>query len=275
MIKIAFFGTPELTGVILDSLKEHNLLPALIVTNPDRPKGRKLVLTEPPAKIWAVKNSVPCLQPEKLDDSFIKKMTEENFDLFIVAAYGKIFPEKLINLPKHGTINIHYSLLPKYRGATPIESAILNGDQKTGVSMQKMQFKLDTGAILSSEEVSIAPDITAPELRNMLNQKASSMLPDVIKKYISGQITPKVQEEKLASHCVKIKKEDGLIDLSGDSIANYRKFRAYAQWPRTYFFDGKTRVIISQAKFENGVFKIEKVIPEGKKEISFEKYSSI
>ena len=270
MIKLAFFGTPELTTAILDSLKAQNLSPALIVTTPDKPKGRKLVLTPPPAKVWADKNKRPCLQPEKLDESFVEKMTKENFDLFVVAAYGKIFPDKLINSAKFGTLNIHYSLLPKYRGASPIESAILNGDAETGVSIQKMQFKLDSGPIVASEKFSVPKDVTAPDLRDALNSIAAKILPKVILEYVSGKIITVSQDDKLASNCKKINKEDGLIDLAGDDILNDRKFRAYFDWPRTYFFNKDTRVIVSDAKLENGVFKIKKVIPEGKKETLFE-----
>ncbi len=270
MIKLAFFGTPELTTAILDSLKAQNLSPALIVTTPDKPKGRKLVLTPPPAKVWADKNKIPCLQPEKLDESFVEKMTKENFDLFVVAAYGKIFPDKLINSAKFGTLNIHYSLLPKYRGASPIESAILNGDAETGVSIQKMQLKLDSGPIVASEKFSVPKDVTAPDLRDALNSIAAKILPKVILEYVSGKIITVSQDDKLASNCKKINKEDGLIDLAGDDILNDRKFRAYFDWPRTYFFDKDTRVIVSDAKLENGVFKIKKVIPEGKKETLFE-----
>lgn len=269
MIKIAFFGTPELTVTLLESLKERDLSPALIVTTPDKPKGRRLVLTPPPAKLWAIKNAIPYLQPEKLDDAFIKKMKTERFDISVVVAYGKILPERLIDAPKHGTINVHYSLLPKYRGATPVESAILSGDTETGVCIQKMQFKLDTGPILAVENVSIPPTITAPDLRDILNQKAAAILPSVIRKYVAGEITPTPQDESLATSCGKIKKEDGLIDIHGDAVANDRKFRAYFAWPRTYFFVDGMRVIISKANLEDGIFKIEKVIPEGKKEISF------
>jgi len=279
---IAFFGTPELTIPLLNSLKENNLLPTLLVTTKDMPKGRGLVLTPSPAKLWAIENNIPYLQPEKIDSDFIKKLKEKQFDLFVVVAYGKILPQELIDLPTHGTINIHYSLLPKYRGATPVESAILNGDTETGVCIQKMQFKLDTGPILALENVVIPREITASDLRTMLNEKAKDMLSRVIKEYISGNITPIAQDEHLASYCKKIKKEDGLIDIHDNSIVNYRKFRAYFSWPRTYFFalrkndtSKKIRVIISSAEFKENQFAITKVIPEGKKEMSFDQFVKI
>ncbi|HUD04185.1 MAG TPA: formyltransferase family protein, partial [Candidatus Paceibacterota bacterium] len=165
------------------------------------------------------------------------------------------------------------------RGATPVESAILNGDSETGVCIQKMAFKLDTGAILGVEKMTISPDITAPELRIKLNEKAATMLPQIIKKYLADKITPIPQDEHLASHCKKIKKEDGLIDAHDTSIENYRKFRAYAAWPRTYFFatpkndpSKKIRVIVSSAEFKENHFIITKVIPESKKEMPFSQF---
>lgn len=274
MINFAFFGTPELTRTILDSLKQAGLVPSLVVTTPDRPKGRKLVLTPSPAKLWAIENGIPYLQPEKIDESFVAALKAKKFDLFVVVAYGKILPDELIHTPKHGTINVHYSLLPKYRGATPVESALLNGDESTGVCIQKMQFKLDTGPVIALEEMPIPKDITAPSLRDKLNERAASILPSVIEKYVAGKIIPTPQDEKLASGSKKIKKEDGLIDPSGDPILNDRKFRAYFGWPGSYFFiDGK-RMIVSKAKLEDGIFKIEKVIPEGKKEMLFSDFSS-
>ncbi len=277
MIKIAFFGTPELTETILDSLEKNDLLPTLVVTRPDMPKGRKLLLTPPPAKLWANRYGVECLQPEKLDNNFVEAMVARDFDIFLVVAYGKILPERLIDIPKYGTLNVHYSLLPKYRGATPVESAILSGDTETGVCIQKMRFALDTGPIVAEEKCPVPSSVTAPDLRDILNKKAADMLPDVLRKCVSGEITPVPQEEKEASYSAKIKKEDGLIDVHGDPLENDRKFRAYFDWPRTYFFavskkDGanKSRVIVSDARYENGKFEIKKVVPEGKKEISFE-----
>ncbi len=259
---------------ILDSLKKNGLVPSLIVTTPDRPKGRKLVLTPSATKLWAIENKIPYLQPEKIDESFLKELKPRNFDLFIVVAYGKILPEELIDMPKHGTINVHYSLLPKYRGATPVESAILNGDESTGVCIQKMQFKLDTGPVLALGTLDIPKDITALALRDALNQKAAGMLPITIDKYVAGEINPLPQDERFASGSKKIQKEDGLIDPNSDPVVNDRKFRAYFGWPGTYFFvDGK-RVIVSKAKLEDGLFKIEKVIPEGKKEMLFSEFSS-
>ena len=271
--KIAFWGTPDLTIEYLDALQTAGMTPVVIVTNPDRPKGRGHELASPAPKIWAEKNNIPVLQPEKLDDAFFSTLSSYDLDISIIVAYGKIISQRCIDIPKHGSVNVHYSKLPYLRGASPVESAILAGDTETGTSIQQMAFKLDSGAIITEETMAIDPNETAPALRMRLTKSAAQLLVATLPKYLAGEITLKVQDESLATHCGKIQKELGEIDPTGDSTINYRKYRAYFEWPRTYFFvqngDKKTRVIITQASFQNGDFIIEKVLPEGKKEIAY------
>jgi methionyl-tRNA formyltransferase len=240
------------------------------VTSPDKPQGRKMLITPPPMKVWAKKNNIPCIQPEKL----IKEEVEGNFDLFIVVAYGKIIPENILNIPKLGSINIHYSLLPKYRGASPVESAILNGEIETGVTIQKMAYKMDTGPIIATEKTEIFSYEKAPDLRKRLIKIGGELLVKILSTPSASSHSPfaggEKQDESNATFCKKIKKEDGLIDLSDDPIKNYNKFRAYASWPRTFFFQNSKRVIITDAILENNQFVIKKVLPEGKKEIKWE-----
>src|SRR3989344_112816 len=164
-MKFVFFGTPEIAAETLKLLKQNNYLPSLIVTAPDKPVGRKQIITPPPVKVFAEKNNIPFFQPEKLKELEDKL---KDYDLFIVVAYGKIFPEWLINLAKFGTLNIHYSLLPKYRGAAPVQGAILNGEKETGVTIHKMVFELDAGPILAQEKTEIEPDEKTPKLLNKL-----------------------------------------------------------------------------------------------------------
>ena len=144
--KFIFFGTPDISQKTLEILKQNGYLPSLIITNPDKPQGRKLALTPSLVKTWAIQNNIPFLQPEKITEDFIDSLPE--VDLNIVIAYGKILPEKLINKPKLGSINIHYSLLPKYRGASPMEESLLRGEEYTGISIQQMVYKMDAGPIL-------------------------------------------------------------------------------------------------------------------------------
>ena len=201
-------------------------------------------------------------------------------DISIVVAYGRIIPQGFIDLPKYKTLNVHYSLLPKYRGAAPTESSILSGDTETGCSIQVMAFKLDSGPIIAEEKIQIGDDENTTELRERLTNLGVKMLVETLPKYFAGEIIPREQDDSQATRSKKIKKEDGLIDPSGDAIENYKKFRAYIEWPRTYFFvddsasakasDGqKKRVIITKATLQNNQFVIEKVLPEGKKEIAY------
>ena len=290
-LNFAFFGTPDVASETLEILKENGYLPSLIVTSPDKPKGRKMLITPPPVKIWAIENNISVLQPEKLDQKEIcdvlrtlgsrdgdgqRKFSAENFcgeqniiNLFLVVAYGKILPENLLNLPKLGSLNIHYSLLPKYRGASPVESAILNGDIETGVTIQKMEFKMDAGPIVAQEKIFIHSNEKTPDLRKRLIKIGGELLVKTLPDYIENKIKLIPQNEIEATYCKKIKKEDGLIDLNDSPIKNYNKYRAYAIWPRTYFFKNGKRIIVTKAKLENDEFIIEKIIPENGKEIYY------
>ncbi|MDQ3244934.1 MAG: methionyl-tRNA formyltransferase [bacterium] len=281
-----FFGTPDVASETLEILKQSGFLPSLIITAPDRPAGRKLLLTPPPVKTWATKNNIPYIQPEKITPSALLDTSpllsgRENTntpDLFVVVAYGKILPESIINMPRLGTINIHYSLLPKYRGASPVESAVLNGDTETGVCIQKMAFKMDTGDIIMSEKILIEPTETAPKLRTRLIKIGGDLLVKTLPDIFLNKIILTPQDETLATHCKKICKEDGLIDLATSDLATrspsgfYNKFRAYYHWPRIYFMHDDKRVIITDAMLEDDKFIIKKVIPEGRKEITWEEF---
>ncbi len=275
-MKIAFWGTPPLTITILDALKDAGYTPVVIVTGPDKKVGRGLTLTSPEPKLWAEKNNIPVLQPEKLDETFFEELKKYNLDLSIVVAYGKILPKKTIDLPKHGTWNIHYSLLPRWRGATPVEAAILAGDSETGVSIQQMAPKLDSGDVLNETRMTLWGNEKAPLLREELNKQAASLLIETITKLTNGSLVQNPQDEEFATHCGKMSKADGEINPDGNPIENDRKFRAYFAWPGTYFFvdrgGKKVRVIVKDAVFENGKFSIKRVLPEGKKEISYEEF---
>ena len=273
-IKFVFFGTPDVASETLEILKVNGYIPSLIITSQDKPQGRKMLLTSPPVKTWAIENNIQYLQPEKLNEEFIYNLKPITYNLFIVVAYGKILPEKLLSLPKLGSINIHYSLLPKYRGASPVESAILNGDTETSITIQKMELKMDSGPIIVKETIKILPDEKASDLRKRLIKIGGELLVKTLPNIIENKIQLIPQNEEDATYCKKIKKEDGLIDLNDDAKINYNKFRAYASWPRTFFFQNNKRIIITDALLENGEFKILKVLPEGKKEINYKNFIS-
>lgn len=276
--KIAFFGTPPFTIQFLEALQHAGIDPTLIVTTPDRPVGRGLVLTSPEPKVWADSKHIPVIQPEKLNHEVINDLSKEKWDLFIVVAYGKILPERLITLPTHGTINVHYSLLPKYRGATPVESAIINGDTTTGVCIQQMQFKLDTGPVLAKKEVTIDTFDTTEALREKLNTEAIPLLVETIQHIFKHTTAPEIQNDGEATYCTKITKEDGEISLSDDPIILDRKFRAYTPWPGLFFYTMRgsrnIRVKIKEAHLENGRFVPEVVIPESGKPMTWEQFQN-
>lgn len=287
-LKFIFFGTPDVASKTLEILKDKGYIPEVIVTSPDKKSGRGLQMHETPVALWAKENNIKCLKPEKINEEFIEELfphielvNNHKFDMWptlsIVVAYGKILPEILIKKPELGTLNIHYSLLPLYRGASPLEAALLNGDEVTGVSIQQMQYKLDSGPIMAEEKLEISINDTKEEIREDLIRLGANVLSDIIPKIINKEITPKMQDETRASFCTKIKKEDGEIDIiGGNPRENWNKYRAFYGWPGVFFFVNKggkkLRIKISHTIYENNLFKIRKVIPEGKKEISYEDF---
>ena len=283
-----FFGTPDVASRTLEILKASGYLPSLIVTSPDKPAGRGLHMTPTPVSIWAEENNITCLKPEKITQEFIEKLmlppvgpmashkSDLGIDLFIVVAYGKILPETLINTSRLGTINIHYSLLPRWRGASPLEAALLNGDDKTGVSIQQMAYKLDSGPVIAENEIGIDDNTTKEELRDKLIKMGGELLCDILPSIFNKSISPQIQDETKATYCKKINKEDGEIDLAGNQRENFNKYRAFSGWPGVYFFttkhNKKIRVKIKEAIFENNQFIVKRVTPEGKKEINYEDF---
>lgn len=276
--KFAFFGTPHLAVWVLDALKEKGIAPSLIVTNPDSPQGRKLVLTPSAVAQWAEKEHVPVIKPSKLDTpEAIEKLSA--YELFIVVAYGKMIPQSILDIPKYKTINVHPSLLPKLRGSSPVRTAILEDHNPTGVTVMILTAGMDEGPILAQKEISI-PAAEWPLRGNMLDEtlfkEGAQLLADTLPRWIAGEIVPKEQDHAQATYSKKITKEMGLLDLTADPYQNLLKIRAFDGWPGTYFFhekDGMTiRVKVTDAEFQNGKLIITKVIPEGKKEMHYEDF---
>jgi methionyl-tRNA formyltransferase len=267
--KFIFWGTPDVASKTLAILHSAGFTPELIVTSPDAPSGRGMNMAASPVSVWAEENMIDCIKPEKIDDEFTKTISEYKVDLFIVVAYGKILPESIINMPKLGTINIHYSLLPMYRGASPVESALLNGDKATGISIQQMALKMDAGDIIDEKEINIDTVDTKSTLRSKLIQSGGDLLVSILPDIFAQKIKFKKQDESKITYCKKIKKEDGLINLLDDDWTNYNKYRAYENWPSIFFMRDGKRIKIKKARYEDGKFIIETVVPEGKKEIDF------
>ncbi len=275
--RIAFFGTPNFSVIILDELKTAGVIPTVIITAPDKPQGRGLILTPSEVKVWALQNNIPVLEPIKLDADFIEKISPYNCDLFIVVAYGKIIPESVLNLPKYKTLNVHPSLLPKLRGPSPIESAIMQDLRETGTTIMRLDAEMDHGPIMAQEK--IMPDhwpLPAPELEKILAETSGKLLAKTIPNWIEGKITETEQKHNEATYTRKISKADGLIDLTDEPYRNFLKTCANAGWPGTYFIvkhSGKDiQVKITQASYEDKAFVIKKVVPEGKKEMMYEDF---
>jgi len=276
-LNIAFFGSPQMAVYVLDALLARKIKPNLIISQPDKRVGRGLLLTKPPAKIWAEKNNIPVFQPNTLtNQEIVQTITNKGvWDLFIVAAYGKIIPQSILDIPKYGTLNVHPSLLPHLRGASPIQSAILE-DNETGVTIMLMDEQMDHGPIIMQQKTETQnwPPRTS-ELLKITGAQGGKMLAEIIPKWVENKIQPREQDHKNATFTKKIQKEDGLINLNEDSLKNFRKIQAFDIWPRAYFYTEtnpqckKTRVIITDASLENKKLIIKKVIPENKKEMDY------
>lgn len=271
--KFAFFGTPYVARDTLATLYERGFVPEVVVSSPDAPQGRGLALTASDTKTWALAHNLPVLTPQKLTDEAIGEILSYGVEYAIVVAYGKILPERLIARFPKGVLNVHYSLLPKYRGASPVEAALLHGETFTGVTIQKMVYELDAGDSIATREVSIDPTETTRELRPRLVSVGAELLADVLPDYLAGNLSPVPQDHALATRSGKIRKEEGELDLNGSALENWNKYRAYAESPGTYFFMDKNgtrmRVKIVTALFENNVFTPRRVVPEGKREMDF------
>jgi len=267
--RFVYFGTPTVARDTLATLLERGFVPALVVTSPDAPSGRGLVLTPSPVKELALAHDIPVLTPEKLDAVALGAITAYHGDYALCVAYGKIFPETLIAAFPLGVLNVHYSLLPKYRGATPLEAALLAGEHETGVTIQKMVKELDAGDSIAQETTPIATGETARELRPRLIELGATLLADTLPAYLAGNVVPKVQDASFVTHSHKLKKEDGLLSLDAPAHENWNKYRAYADSIGTYFFENEKRMKITKASLANGKFIIERVIPEGRNEMGY------
>lgn len=280
-LRIVFFGTSEFSVAVLDELKRGGMTPALIVTMPDAPKGRGQTLTPPPAKCWAEREHVAVLQPKTLrDDAAVAPLLNTQWDLFIVASYGHILPPDVLAIPTYGVLNVHPSLLPKLRGASPVRSAILHDMPETGVTIMQMDEELDHGPALAQARIEIEPadwPLPARTLEAILARAGGELLVETIPAWIAGDITPEPQAHDEATYSEKITKDMGEISLADDPWQNLLKIRAYDGWPGTYFFhekDGRhMRVKIADAEIgADGSLVITRVIPEGKREMPYEDF---
>jgi methionyl-tRNA formyltransferase len=288
-LKIAFFGNSKFSVFCLEEMKNLGQTPDIVITTPDRPMGRKMQLTKSETKVWAEENNVPFIEQEKLkDETFLEKL--KAYDLFIVASYGKIVPKVILDMPRYGVLNIHPSLLPKYRGPSPLQEQILNDEKNIGVTVMKMDEQIDHGPIITQSKIEIPNwPVNLIELKSITAKVGIKLFSDNLDAWIKGKIEPVEQNHTEATFTKKVEKNDGLLDLEfGKPYENYLKTKAYYPWPGTFFFishlspsldkeglgavEKKLRVIIKESEYTDGKFIITKVLPEGKKEMNYEDF---
>jgi methionyl-tRNA formyltransferase len=283
-IKFAFFGGEPLAVSSLEKLTNAGLSPSLIVCNPDRPSGRGQKLTPPPTKQWAVDAGIEVFQPTSYkDDTAKERLTAEPWDLFVVVAYNFILPEWLLQIPKHGVVNMHPSLLPKLRGASPIRTAILeNTPEDVGVTIMLMDKEMDHGPILEQEQLPLTEQnwpMSGPLLDKKLAKLGGELLAEVLPAWVDGEIAPQEQDHTMATNCHKLKKEQAELAIdpfnlpAGEAGRHaWRVINAFTGIGDAYFIHQGKRVKIKQAEFAGGKIRLLRVTPEGKQEMDFASY---
>jgi methionyl-tRNA formyltransferase len=227
---IAFFGSPQLALGCLEALVDHYPL-RLVVTQPDREKGRGRRVSMTPVKARALELHLPLYQERDLDEPLIEALRAHEVGLIVVVAFGRILPGRVLSMPPLGSLNLHASLLPKYRGASPLEAALLAGEKETGMSLQLMAPEMDRGDVLASERVKIEDHWTAEHLHDEIARRAPGFLLRALEKYLSGRLTPVPQDEGSATYCAVIRKEDGRLDWNEPAERIRNRIRAYSLWP--------------------------------------------
>jgi methionyl-tRNA formyltransferase len=233
--QLVFFGTPDFAVPTLDALTAAGMTPAAVVTQPDRPAGRGQRTRESPVARWALAHGVPLLRPERVrEPGFLAELAPlapDVPDVAVVVAFGQIFPRALLDLPRHGCINLHGSLLPRYRGAAPIQAAIAAGETRTGVTTMQMEAGLDSGPILLAREVEIGPAETAGELSPRLAAIGGELMVETLTRLFRGELTPRPQDAELATYAPRLTRESGAVDWSLPALQIYNRLRAYTPWP--------------------------------------------
>lgn len=245
-------GSPEFAQPVLSRLAAHyNVIG--VFTQPDRPAGRGKILTPPPVKMLAKELGIPVYQPEKLSSQDAQaQLNDLQPELIVVAAYGQILRQSVLDLPEYGCINVHASLLPRWRGASPIQAAILSGDEQTGITIMQVEKGLDTGAILSQKAVPIQSTDTAESLSDRLAKLGADLLVETLPDYLNGSIVPTRQNDEQSTYAPMLKKEQALLDFSKDVDYLERCVRAYYSWPCAHFWLGQELIKVYRAHVSSG-----------------------
>lgn len=248
-MRIAFFGTPDFAVPTLRALLASTHQVVLVVTQPDRPRGRGQRTSTGPVKALALQRGIPVLQPDRLTrDPWEQALAASGFELGVVAAYGKILPDWLLALPPLGLINVHASLLPKYRGASPIHRAIMNGDAETGVTIMRVVTVLDAGAMLAVVKVPIGPDDRTDRVESALAAAGGALLVDTVDRLARGPIPEVPQDEAMVTYAPRLTKEEGLVHWSRPARAVHDQIRALHPWPHAYTFGPHGRLILHRSR---------------------------
>ncbi|NLM14110.1 MAG: methionyl-tRNA formyltransferase [Epulopiscium sp.] len=255
-MKVVFMGTPDFAVPSLQKLIDEKYYIAAVVTQPDRPKGRGKKMVAPPVKELAVKYDIPVFQPERVrNPEFIETLRSIAPDLIVVIAFGQILPKEILDIPTYGCINVHGSLLPKYRGAAPIQWAIINGEKITGVTTMFMDEGMDTGDMILKREIPIEPEYTAEDLHDIMAPVGAELLKETLDELIRGNIKREKQDENEATYAPMLKKENGLIDWSQPSCKIINLIRGLSPWPSAYTFYKDLMIKIWKAEVYNKTYE--------------------
>jgi len=292
-IKFVFFGSSRFSLFVLEELERAGFLPTVVITTPDRPKNRGLKMHSSPVKEWAESRIIECLAPinlkDKESDPLFTKLEAGNYDVFTTASYGKIIPKKILDIPARGTLNVHPSLLPKLRGPSPIETAILEYEnpEETGVTIMLSDEQIDHGPILAEEKLvakNLPPEIEWPpyaeQLETILAHAGGTLLVKTLPLWVGGKILPRKQDHARATFTKKFTAEDGALNLSDDAYKNLRKIRAFHRSPGAFTFvksgigngEKNIRIRIKSAEIKDRELALGQVVPEGKREMSFKDF---
>lgn len=251
-MRIVFMGTPEFAVPSLDILVKNGMDVVMVVTQPDKPKGRGYKVSYPPVKEYALKNNIPVMQPEKIGSSeSVEQLKKLNPDLFVTCAFGQFLTQEVLDIPRYGTVNVHGSLLPKYRGAAPIQWAIINGEEKTGVTTMLTALKLDAGDILMSREIPVDDDMTAGQLHDKMSVLGAELLLETIHALEQNTITPVPQNEAEATYAPRIVRETGKINWEASAVSVHNLVRGTDPWPGAYSYLGGRRIRIWKTKIRD------------------------
>lgn len=256
-MKIVFMGTPDFAAGALDALIKAGYEITAVVTQPDRPKGRSKELLPPPVKVCALEHGIPVMQPKKIrTPESVEELKQYPADIYIVAAFGQILSREILEIPRFGCLNIHASLLPKYRGASPIQHVIIDGEEKTGITIMQMDAGIDTGDMLYKKEVEINPDDNYETLHDKLTVLGGEAIVEALSLLEAGKLTPEKQDDSASCYASLIQKNMGEIDFSKSAVSVDRLIRGMTPWPSAYtFYQGKQ-------------LKIWKAIPDASEKVS-------